>query len=283
MNSIPMTLLKETTRNLKENIYKYNNKYHSPKYQRKKKLFSIQPLKPLQPTQDTYTLLLDNAMPQRKSKEYEREKMVVIKKENVLDFDKILDVLLGNKKVSNDKSHTMKKCIGNKTKRNNKKNNTHNSKNKDKNKMILKKKDSKYCGYVYHKKRNDLYDINNFCSNTLKIVEKKQFVKIECPKFREIDDTELEMDNMFQDNEDENITEDKYLTYHKRCEKEEIDYHIKLYNESYFKKSSKKKTNCSITTQCSSSSEGMDDNWNTTTNESVKDNNNLIIRICLDE
>ena len=277
MNSIPMTLIKETTRNLKENIYKYNNKYHSPKHQRKKKLFSIQPLKPLQPTQDTYIPLHEHTMPQKKSK----EKMNVIKKENVLDFDKILDVLLGNKKSSNDKSHTIKKCIGNKTKRNNKKNSTHINKNKEKHKvMIPKKKDNKSCGYVYHKKRNDLYDINNFCSNTLKIVEKKQFVKIECPKFREIDDIELEMDNTFQDKEDENITEDKYLTYHKRCEKEEIDYHIKLYNESYFKKSSKKKASCSITTQYSSSSENMDD---TTTNESIKDNNNLIIRICLDE
>ena len=144
--------------------------------------------------------------------------MNVIKKENVLDFDKILDVLLGNKKSSNDKSHTIKKCIGNKTKRNNKKNSTHINKNKEKHKvMIPKKKDNKSCGYVYHKKRNDLYDINNFCSNTLKIVEKKQFVKIECPKFREIDDIELEMDNTFQDKEDENITEDKYLTYHNIC------------------------------------------------------------------
>lgn len=38
---------------------------------------------------------------------------------------------------------------------------------------------------------NDIYNIDNFCSSTVKIIEKKVLSSIICPKFKELTDEEL--------------------------------------------------------------------------------------------
>ena len=268
MNNSQITVFKETTRHSKDNIYlNTNKKSYSPT---KKELFLIQPIQ-LQ----LIGCGKENSFSHKHIKGIKHTSIDSTKDEIILDFDKILDVALTQPKLTKQNSRTLKKCINNKTKRN--KHNGARTYNKN-NKLITKKHNKQLYRCSYHKTNSDLYDINNFFSNTVKIVEKKEYVKIECPKFREINDIELD-DNTIQCGKEENdISDNIYLDYHNKCEKEEIDYRIKIYNESHLKKTFKKKMNYSITnTNQSMLSENTDDHSITSTN------NNLIIKIRIDD
>lgn len=271
MNNSQTIVFKETTRHSNNNIYlNANKKSYSPI---KKELFLIQPIQ----QQHQINNGKENSFSHKRIKRIKQTSLHPIKDEIILDFDKILDIALSQPKLTKQKLRTLKKCINNKPKRS-KLNN-----NKTHNKHITKKHNKqlyRYSSSYHHKTNSDLYDINNFFSNTVKIVEKKEYVKIECPKFREINDIELD-DTIIQcENKDNNISDNKYLDYHNKCEKEEIDYRFKIYNESHLKKTFKKKMNCSITnntnTNQSMLSENTDDNSITSTS------NNLIIKIRID-
>lgn len=96
--------------------------------------------------------------------------------------------------------------------------------------------------------RYDIYDINNFCSNTMKIKEKSISHNVIVPSFEELPDDFFEDNNIevsqylyyfyyFQDYED--ISDNNYLKYHNIFEQKEIDYRIQV-SHNLDKKKSKK-------------------------------------------
>jgi hypothetical protein len=58
-------------------------------------------------------------------------------------------------------------------------------------------------------KSNDLYNINNFCSDAVKIEEKSNIINIIVPKFVELDESFFEE----SENNDENINSDKKVNF----------------------------------------------------------------------
>ena len=102
-----------------------------------------------------------------------------------------------------------------------------------------------------NKNYNDIYNINNFYSSTVKIKEKSISHIVQCPKYEELDDDFFEDNNIevriivnkiinlliFQDNED--ISNEAYLKFHKIFEQKEIDYRKQIYSNYDRKKSQK--------------------------------------------
>ena len=102
-----------------------------------------------------------------------------------------------------------------------------------------------------NKNYNDIYNINNFYSSTVKIKEKSISHIVQCPKYEELDDDFFffiyievriivnKIINLliFQDNED--ISNEAYLKFHKIFEQKEIDYRRQIFS-NYDKKKSKK-------------------------------------------
>ena len=93
-----------------------------------------------------------------------------------------------------------------------------------------------------NKNYNDIYNINNFYSSTVKIKEKSISYNVQCPKYEELDDDFFEDNNIevriiVQDNED--ISNEAYLKFHNIFEQKEIDYRRHIY-ANFDKKKSKK-------------------------------------------
>ena len=150
----------------------------------------------------------------KKSLKSKKKKINVIKDKNIeyhnlLDFDSLFqDIIIGqknkNKKSFFDRNANDKKLIGSKRIRfiSNK-----NSSIKSKNiKLIIinvisieinlnrYKNNFKRKSYSNHINHYDIYDINNFCSNTMRIKEKSISYNVICPSFKELPD------NYFEDN-----------------------------------------------------------------------------------
>ena len=226
MNSI--SILKDSTKNQKDNLLLES--LNEMEKNNRKEIFSINnsPYKPKKHQSTSRNVLRqkvqkENSLAQSKKKIINKQ---IEKSENVLDFDKVLDILLNEKKSPKKpkkhflgiKKHKSEKSIEE----------TKNEKPK------IKKKHS------LHKHNNDIYNIDNFCSSTMKIVEKKYSFHIECPKY-----TEIDIDNYTEINEDKSEIEDTddsaYLQYHNMKEQKEIDFKIKIFAESRQYKKEKKK------------------------------------------
>lgn len=159
----------------------------------------------------------------------------LIKEEHVLDFDKLLETLypkamkepfcISNEKLSNKKNTYLKRKTA--------------KSSINKYKKIKSNKDIEN----RRKRRSDLYNLNNFFSDTLKIVEKKESIHIECPAFK---NNNIFTDDNYQeeasikinelDSEIEDISDQHYKQDHDQFEQMEHEYRIKLYKDSNRKK-----------------------------------------------
>lgn len=182
----------------------------------------------------------------------------------VLDFDRILTVFYAPSEETKTQS-LAKGYLGKKTKRNVlkcktklikvkiKKKKLGNDDNKDNYKRNnTDNNDTKENKKKYKMNNNNLYNIDNFISNTIKIVEKKEFFHIECPKFKEIPEdikdafsnNEMLIDqenNSINNNnnefdEEEDISDEIYLKIHYEREQNEIDKRMNAYGEVREKK-----------------------------------------------
>ena len=227
MNSI--SVLKESTKNPKENLLLET--LNEMEKNNRKEIFSINNSqnKPKKGTTPSLSLprqkiQKENSFSQNKKKFINQ---TIQKSENVLDFDRVLEVLLNPlPHPKNDQPNFLgiKKKLKLPPV-------LSNSSDKPK----IKKKHS------LHKHNNEIYNINNFCSNTMKIVEKKDSRHVECPKFQEIDLenythclNEIELP-------EEDISDSVYLKYHNQYEQKEIDYKMKIFSQSSQYKKQKKK------------------------------------------
>ena len=153
-----------------------------------------------------------NNYPKRRSKHKKRNNSLKNKKHNTndnsiitpqedkeyhtLDFDLILKIIIDQKKntttppsLKKSNYNSKKKLLTNKRKRNlsSKGNLIHQSKLF----LIYNNKDSNNLNGHY-----DIYDLNNFCSNTVKIKEKSISYLVQCPTYEELNDDFFEDNNI---------------------------------------------------------------------------------------
>jgi len=166
---------------------------------------------------------------------------------HMLDFDALFNDIIHEKKKPLDKSaykkshlprnYSKKKLIGSKRIRlfsykNSINKKTHIKKKKFNISSISKGQSFQNNNYNHY----DIYDINNFCSYTMKIREKSLSHNVVVPSFEELSDDFFE-DNNIEDYED--ISDNIYLKYHNIFEQKEIDYRIQV-SHNLEKKSPKK-------------------------------------------
>ena len=112
---------------------------------------------------------------------------------HILNFDKVLSIVFPEEKIKkSEKKKVDKKLLGNKKKRQIKPNN-------NKSKDVNGKEREKDNDFINNNKNNrrtneDIYNINNFCSSTVKIREKSLYQNVVVPNFEELDD------DFFEDN-----------------------------------------------------------------------------------
>lgn len=164
----------------------------------------------------------------------------------ILDFDKVLNVLYekspGKRSQGKPKQYLCKKTMRHssepknkriKVKKKKKKKLIDNNEDEDENEVKDKIK-------KYKPNNRNLYNIDNFISNTIKIVEKKEFVHIECPKFKEIlednDDDNMIIDLSDDDNKEEDISDERYIKIHIKYEQNEIDKRMNAFGDLREKK-----------------------------------------------